>query len=66
MDLPGITKCRVLICAVLRDGVAVVPNNGGFTFLEGDRVFVTAPTKNLTTLLKNLGIITRRVKSCLL
>jgi len=66
MDLPGIIKCRVLICAVLRDGVAVVPNSGGFTFLEGDRVFVTAPTKNLTTLLKNLGIITRRVKSCLL
>ncbi len=66
MDLPGIIKCRVLICAVLRDGVAVVPNSGQFTFKEGDRVFVTAPTKNLTTLLKNLGIITRRVRSCLL
>ena len=66
MDLPSIIKCRVLICAVLRDGVAVVPNNGQFTFKEGDRIFVTAPTKNLTTLLKNLGIITRRVRNCLL
>ena len=66
MDLPGIIKCRVLICAVLRGGVAVVPNSGQFTFREGDRVFVTAPTKNLTTLLKNLGIITRRVRNCLL
>ena len=66
MDLPGITKCRVLICAVLRDGQALVPNSGSFTFQEGDRVFVTAPTRDLATLLKNLGIITRRVRSCLL
>ena len=66
MDLPGIVKCRVLICAVLRGGQAMVPNSGSFTFREGDRVFVTAPTKDLTTLLKNLGIITRRVRNCLL
>lgn len=66
MDLPGIIKCRVLICAVLRDGQALVPNSGSFTFMEGDRVFVTAPTKDLTVLLKNLGIITRRVRNCLL
>jgi trk system potassium uptake protein TrkA len=65
-DMPGIIKCRVLICAVLRDGTALVPNSGTFTFQEGDRVFVTAPTKDLTVLLKNLGIITRRVRSCLL
>ena len=66
MDLPGIVKCRVLICAVLRGGHALVPNSGSFTFQEGDRVFVTAPTKDLTTLLKNLGIITRRVRSVML
>ncbi len=62
MDLPDIIKCRVLICAVLRDGQALVPNSGGFTFQEGDRVFVTAPTQNLTKLLRNLGIITRRAR----
>ena len=66
MDLHSIIKCRVLICAVLRDGQALVPNSGTFTFKEGDRVFVTAPTKDLATLLKNLGIITRRVRNCLL
>ena len=65
MDLHSIVKCRVLICAVLRGGQALVPNSGSFTFQEGDRVFVTAPTKDLTTLLKNLGILTRRVRSCL-
>lgn len=66
MDLPSIIKCRVLICAVLRDGVAMVPNSGQFTFKDGDRVFVTAPTQNLDALLKSLGIVTRRVRSCLL
>ena len=66
MDLPGIIKCRVLICAVLRDGAAMVPNSGGFTFREGDRIFVTAPTRDLTTLLKNLGVITRRAQKVLL
>ena len=43
MDMPGLIKCRVLVCAVLRDGIAMVPNSGTFTFREGDRVFVTAP-----------------------
>lgn len=66
MDMHGILKCRVLICAVLRSGTAMVPNSGAFTFREGDRVFVTAPTKDLTILLKNLGIITRRVRSVML
>ncbi len=65
MDLMGIIKCRVLVCAVLREGSALVPN-GEFTFREGDRIFVTAPTKDLTTLLKSLGIITRRVRRVLL
>ncbi len=62
MDLPNIIKCRVLICAVLRGGTAMVPNSGSFTFQEGDRVFVTAPTQNLTTLLRNLDILTRRAR----
>lgn len=66
MDMMSIIKCRVLVCAVQRAGNTIVPNSGNFTFLEGDRVFVTAPTKDLTTLLKNLGIITRRVRSVML
>ena len=61
MDMNNIVKCRVLVCAVLRQGQAIAPN-GNFVLREGDRIFVTAPTQNLTTLLKNLGIITRRVR----
>ena len=64
-DLNAIVKCRVLVCAVIRGGTAIAPK-GNFVLREGDRIFVTAPTENLTILLKNLGIITRRVRSCIL
>lgn len=62
MDLRSIVKCQVLVCAVLRDGSAVAPK-GDFVLREGDRIFVTALSQNLTTLLKNLGILTRRVRN---
>ena len=65
MDLGNIVKCRVLVCAVLRGGTAVAPS-GNFVLRSGDRIFVTAPTGDLTVLLKNLGIITRRVRSVLI
>ena len=62
MDLRSIVKCQVLVCAVLRNGSAIMPK-GDFVLKEGDRVFFTALTQNLTTLLKNLGILTRRVRN---
>lgn len=61
-DLRSIVKCQVLVCAVLRGGSAIAPK-GDFTLREGDRIFVTALSQNLTTLLKNLGILTRRVRN---
>ena len=66
IDMSSIVKCRVLVCAVQRGSTTIVPNSGDFTFREGDRIYVTAPTRDLTILLKSLGIITRRVRSCLL
>lgn len=65
MDMANIVRCRTLVCAVLRNGSALVPS-GNFVLQEGDRIFVTAPTENLTILLKNLGIITRRVRRVML
>ncbi len=64
-DMNGIIKCKVLVCAVLRSGKAIAPD-GNFVLREGDRIFVTAPTNTLATLLKNLGIITRKVNRVLL
>ncbi len=65
-DVPLITmyktiKCKVLVCAVIRNGESVTPD-GNCTLREGDKIFVTAPTDNLAILLKNLGIVTHKVK----
>ena len=49
-----VIKCRVLVCAVLRRGDVVAPD-GSFVLREGDRIFVTASTESLATLLDNLG-----------
>ena len=65
MEMYRIVGCRVLVCAVLRAGQAITPG-GNFVLKAGDRIFVTAPTSNLALLMKNLGIITRRVRSCLI
>ena len=65
MDMSSVVKCRVLVCAVLRGGQAVAPS-GNFVLQEGDRIFVTAPTSDLAVLLKNLDIVTRRVRRVLL
>ena len=60
-----VIKTKVLVCAVLRSGTAITPK-GDFVLREGDRVFVTAPTENLTLMLKNLGVITRRARRVIL
>ena len=65
MDMSSVVKCRVLVCAVLREGRAMAPS-GNFVLQEGDRIFVTAPTPDLALLLKNLDIATRRVRRVLL
>ena len=65
IDMYNIVTCKVLVCAVLRDGKCITPR-GDFVLEAGDRIFVTAPATNLTTLLKNLGIINRRVRRCLI
>ena len=65
IDMYKIVKCKVLVCAVLRSGEAMAPS-GSFVLREGDRVFVTASSANLTELLKNLGIITKRIRRVML
>ncbi len=60
-----IVKCRVLVCVVLRNGEAIAPD-GNFVLSEGDRIFVTAPVNELTTLLSGLGIVTKKVKNVII
>jgi len=65
IDLYSIVKCKILVCTVIRNGKAVAPD-GNFVLRAGDRIFVTASTNTLTLLLKNLGIITHKVKRVIL
>ena len=63
--MPTLVKCKVLICAVLRGGTPIIPS-GTFVLKEGDRIFVTAPTENLSLMLKNLGVVTHKAKQTML
>lgn len=60
-DLNEIIKCKILVCAVRRGGVVSAPD-GQFVLKAGDRIYVTATSAELTKLLKNLGVITHKVK----
>lgn len=63
--MSNITKSKSLVCTVLRSGEAIMPK-GDFVLREGDRLFVTASTNELAILLKNLGIVTHRVKRAII
>jgi len=65
MELGKVAHAKVLVCAVLRDGIVSVPG-GDFVLKENDRIFVTAPVDNLTALLSSLGIFTRKTKKILI
>lgn len=60
-DMNSITKSKVLVCAVRRNGIVSAPD-GNFVLKEGDRIYVTATSRELTGMLKNLGVITHKVK----
>ena len=55
-------KCQILVCAVLRDGKALIPS-GDFVLKVNDRIFVTGSNENLNVLLRNLGIITHKAST---
>ncbi len=65
MGLGNVAKCRVLVCSVLRGNKAIIPA-GDFVVQAGDRLFVTATTNNLSTLLRNLGYISHRARRVML
>ena len=56
---------QVLVCAVLRNGQAIMPD-GNFVIRENDQLFITATPTNLTQMLKNLGIIAKKAKRVLI
>ena len=64
-ELYELVKVRVLVCAVERDNAAHIPS-GGFILEEGDNIYVTADSKYLTQLIKNLGLMRERIRQVLI
>ena len=56
---------RFLVCAVLRNGVAHIPN-GFFSIKAGDEICVTAPEDDITKFFKTAGIYKTPVKDVLI
>ena len=63
--LPDIAHCQVIVCTVVRQGNTITPS-GEFVFEQGDVIYVTASAENLNTLLKNLGLIKRKIKNIII
>lgn len=60
--IADIVKCQILVCVVARRDEVIIPS-GEFVLQEGDHVYVTASSSNLTTLLHNLNIVTKRIRN---
>ncbi len=60
--LPSIVKCQILVCVVVRHDDVIIPS-GDFVIEEGDHIYVTASASNLSTLLHNLHIVTRKIRN---
>ncbi|MBO6138241.1 MAG: Trk system potassium transporter TrkA [Lachnospiraceae bacterium] len=64
-DIISVTKCKVLICVVLREGKAIAPD-GSFVLQADDKILVSAPAQNMSILLKSLGIVTHKARKVLI
>ncbi len=53
--------CKVLVCAVVRNGEAFIPK-GDYVIRSGDRVYVTAPNDVLSVLVRKLKLTTKKIK----
>ena len=61
-NISSVVQDAVLVCAVVRDGKSVMPT-GDFVIREGDRLYVTASAKNLSGLLRSIGIATPKIRN---
>lgn len=64
-QLTQVAHVQVLVCTVVRDGKAVTPS-GDFVLQAGDHIYVTGAAKNLSLLLKNIGIATPKIRNVII
>ena len=60
-----IAGVNVLVCAVEREDGVHIPS-GSFTLQEGDTIYVTAALLDLAELVKNMGLVEKRIRSLLI
>lgn len=57
-----IAKVRVLVCCVDRDNATTIPS-GHFVLRAGDKITVTAASRDLVQFIKNIGISNQKVRN---
>ncbi len=64
-QLSEVSHVKALVCTVEREGVVTIPT-GQFQLQQGDKITVTAASRDLGVLVKDLGIDKQRVHSIML
>lgn len=64
-ELRKIVSVRILICAILRDGKAIIPD-GNFTFKENDKVTITGMPTDLLLFFKEIGLPYQKIKNVMI
>lgn len=64
-ELSHVCKAKVVICVVQRNGEVFIPS-GDFELQAGDRVNVTAEHEQLYLFFKELGILSKKIRSVIL
>ena len=65
MELPRVLRQKILVCAVQRNGEAIIPT-GSFELNAGDEIFVTAPATELPRLMENVGLKKKRMRDVMI
>lgn len=63
--LQSVLGCKVLVCAIVRGGNALIPT-GNAVLQKDDHIYVTAPVAELSHLLKRLGITRKKTRHAML
>lgn len=64
-NLEKTSGVKVLVCAVLRDDQAIIPD-GHFTFREGDKVSITARPNEILAFFKAIGVPCQKIKNVMI
>ncbi len=65
LTLGSTFKSKILICAIERDDEVVIPS-GDFILQAGDEIYLTASAVQITSFVKNAGLMKEKIKSVMI